>query len=281
MVESMKESIRVYVTRLIKQYGLKPSRKLGQHFLVDERAVERFVNAVDQCGVVYEIGCGLGSLTIPLAHRASYLFCSELDETLAGILKNEVESRGIANVDIIKADATRFEISKRAHIVVSNTPFNISSRLVVKLCRDEGLLYAVLGVQNEVGLRLLAKPGESSYGRLSVIAQLCFDIVKLFKIPPRAFIPRPEVATLVLRLTPKHSLAEKEIADVELLTRRLFSLRKRKVPGALKEAFNLSDEEIRKLLSRCGVSQDLRVYELTPSQLLRITREGFLELHSL
>lgn len=272
----MSGDLRASVARLVKQHGLKPSRKLGQHFLVDERAVNGFVNAVDPCEFVYEIGCGLGSLTIPLAFRASYLLCSELDERLARILKNEVESRGLANVDIVTADAMRFEIGPRAHVVVSNTPFGISSQLIVKLCRDKGLLYAVLGVQNEVGLRLLAKPRESSYGRLSVIAQLCFDITKLFKIPSQAFVPRPEVSTIVLRLVPKRSLKEEELASVEELTRRLFSLRKKKVSGALKKAFNLSDEGVRRLLAQCGIDQDKRVYELTPSQFLRISREASL-----
>lgn len=261
------------VMKLIKQYGLKPSRRLGQHFLVSRRAVERFVDSVDQGMLVYEVGCGLGSLTIPLAQRASYLVCCELDERLARILSAELRVLELTNVDIVVADALRFELSDEPHVVVSNTPFNISSRLVVQLCRDKGLLYAVLGVQKEVGNRLLARPGEGDYGRLSVIAQLCYQMKKLFEIPPSAFLPKPEVTTLVIRMAPKRSLREEELAAVEELTRRVFSMRRKKISRALREALKIGEDEARKLLDRCGVVHDRRVYELQPEQFLRIARE--------
>lgn len=272
--------LRKNIESLMKRHRLRPLHRLGQHFLVDESAVRKFTEQIAPGALVYEIGCGLGSLTIPLAHRASYLLCSELDERLARILKEELKALGLVNVDIVIADALKFETSTRSHAVVSNTPFNISSRLIVELCRDRGLLYAVLGVQQEVGLRLLAKSGEKDFGRLSVIAQLCFQISKLFQIPPRAFIPKPEVATLVVRLTPKHTLSEEELSAIEELTRRLFSLRNKKVAKALKETFRLGDVETQRLLSQCEISHDQRVYELAPEQFLRMIREAHLISYS-
>ena len=268
--------LKTYVRSLLRSYALRPSRKLGQHFLVDERAVRMFVSTVEPGSTAYEIGCGLGSLTIPLAARASYVLCSELDERLARILSSVLEKRGCANVDIVVADALTFQLSASSYIVVSNTPFNISSALIVKLCYEKGLKYAVLGVQRELGLRLLAKPGESDYGRLSVIASLCFKIDKLFGIPATSYLPRPEVGTLVVKMVPSRYVPDDTLHAVEVITRRLFSLRNKRMAKALAEAFGVEGSGLTRLLANCRISPGQRVYETTPEQFLCLALEGLL-----
>lgn len=249
-------------------------KRLGQHMLVDEYYARRIVESVSKCRVVYEIGCGLGGLTLPLSEVAEYVFCSEVDGTLISRLKRCIGRAD--NVDIIHADATSLELSRSSHVVVSNTPFYLSSKIIVTLCRDASLVFAILGVQREVAERMLARAGSREYGRLSVVAQLCFNIEKLFIIPRSAYVPRPKVDTAVVKLTPRGVLSNEELEAVEKFTRAVFPYRRKKLSTGLSLGFHTGRETAEKMLLEMGLDPKKRVEEVTPEEVLKIVRElGF------
>lgn len=239
--------------------------KLGQHFLVDESAVQRIVEALGDVShrTVLEIGPGRGALTSLLARRARRVIAIELDRVLAAQLRMNLTLA--ENVEVIEGDilAIDFETlfgpkpgSSRPGLnqkpepvqVVGNIPYFITSDILLRLFENRRYFDTlILMVQREVADRLAAKPGGSDYGLLSATAQLYSDVRTLFTLPPEAFSPPPKVHSAVVRLdlTPRvESLHVPERAFIDFL--KLSFGQKRKTlwnnlkeqyePGILREA---------------------------------------------
>ena len=193
--------------------------KLGQHFLANEDAASRIVDALGDVSqsTVLEIGPGRGILTTPLARRARRLIAVELDRVLAAQLRLKF---GMArNVEIIEADVLAIdfdslfgpkpglsrpgiELKPELVRVVGNLPFYITSDILLRLFEFSKYFDSiVIMVQREVADRIAAEPGGRDYGMLSATAQLYARVEKLFTLPPGAFVPPPKVHSTVLRLT--------------------------------------------------------------------------------
>ena len=193
--------------------------KLGQHFLTDQAAALRIVEALGDLSqrTVFEIGPGRGVLTSMLARRARRLIAVELDRVLAAQLRMKYSLT--PNVEIIEADvltidlhsvfgpkpgSTRpgLELTLEPVRAVGNIPYYITSDLLLRLFEHRQYFESmVLMVQSEVADRLVAKPGGSEYGLLSATAQLYTRVEKLFSLPPASFAPPPKVHSAVVRLT--------------------------------------------------------------------------------
>jgi len=247
---------------LLRRYGVKPKRRLGQNFLVSRGALDLIVSALDpRLGeLVYEIGAGLGTLTAEIAARGARVLAIEIDRKLVAALRDRFA--GSALVDVVHGDALELPVP-RADKVVSNVPYSISSKLLLKLLREQRYGLAVLTLQREFALRLVAKPGSADYGRLSVAAQLYAEIEIIGSVSRRAFYPQPEVDSLVVRLRPRGEHLEL-FGDVERLTAALFSQRRRKLEKVARSA------GIDPKLLEGVVDVRKRVYELTPAEILGI-----------
>jgi 16S rRNA (adenine1518-N6/adenine1519-N6)-dimethyltransferase len=205
--------------------------KLGQHFLTDQGAALRIVEALGDLSqrTVFEIGPGRGVLTSLLARRARRLIAVELDRVLAAQLRMRFALT--PNVEIIEADvlavdlnsifgpkpgSTRpgLELTLEPVRAVGNIPYYITSELLLRLFEHRQYFESmVLMVQDEVADRLSAKPGNSEYGLLSATAQLYSRIEKLFALPPSAFAPPPKVHSAVVRLTLEPRLESLEVPE--------------------------------------------------------------------
>jgi len=212
------------VTKVISARRPKHKPRLGQHFLADNSAAARIVDALGDIssGTVLEIGPGRGVLTALLARRARRLIAVELDRVLAAQLSLKF---GMAkNVEIIEADILAIDVDslfgpkpglgrpgiefkpERAK-VVGNLPYYITSEILLRLFDYSKYFDSiVIMVQREVADRIAAQPGSRDYGLLSATAQLHGDAEKLFTLPPPSFSPPPRVHSTVLRLTmrPRH-----------------------------------------------------------------------------
>jgi 16S rRNA (adenine1518-N6/adenine1519-N6)-dimethyltransferase len=186
----------------------KHKPKLGQNFLIDDRARHAIVDALGYPGerTVVEIGPGHGAITEILATRAKRLIALELDRGLAAELSFRFRDRPnvtILEVDVLEARWDAFVALDETVDVVGNLPYYITSDILLKLFRAsrEGLLgRAVLMMQREVADRLAASPGVREYGLLSATTQMHAAVSNLFTLPPEAFNPPPEVYSTVLRL---------------------------------------------------------------------------------
>lgn len=182
--------------------------KLGQNFLVDDRARHSIADALGPVHdrTVLEIGPGHGVITDILASRAKRLIAIELDSALAGELRHRYQ--GHVNVQIVEADILETDLASllppgETADVLGNLPYYITSDILLHLfaAGARGLVrQSVLMMQREVGDRVAASPGTRDYGRLSATAAMNCTVEHLMTLPPSAFRPPPEVFSSVLRL---------------------------------------------------------------------------------
>ena len=222
-----------------------PRKRLGQHFLVDRGTIERIVAAIDpQRGEhIAEIGPGLGALTVPLLERVEQLHVVELDRDLGERLRERYPPERLA---VHQADALRFDFSTLPAPlrIVGNLPYNISTPLLFHVaaaadrCVD---LHFML--QKEVVDRMVAKPSDPEYGRLSVMLQYRFRLERLFTVAPGAFRPPPKVHSAFVRLVPR-PLPELEALDEAVFFKvvaKAFSMRRKTLRNALYGLISASD----------------------------------------
>jgi 16S rRNA (adenine1518-N6/adenine1519-N6)-dimethyltransferase len=188
--------------------------KLGQNFLVDDRARHQIADALGDVSqrTVVEIGPGHGAITQILATRAKRLVAVELDPGLAAELR--FRFRDHANVEIVESDVLKFDLGAFAEEVdvVGNLPYYITSDILLHLFgAAEHLGRAVLMMQREVGERVAAQPGVRDYGLLSATTQMYAEVEHLFTLPPSAFSPPPEVYSSVVRLHFRPRFAELDV----------------------------------------------------------------------
>jgi len=168
-----------------------------QHFLVDERAVERILSLADVSGkVVLEVGPGKGVLTRGLIDRGAEVVAVEVDPVLVEELR-AVFSREVAEgaLHLIEGDAVKVDLPP-FDMVVSNLPYSISSPITFRLL-GIGFSEAILMYQAEFADRMVARIGTPACGRLTVMVQTFADVKRCFHVPPNAFSPRKHYGDVV------------------------------------------------------------------------------------
>ena len=251
------------------RFKLQKSR--SQHFLTDAAVLEGEAEALDVRGEpVVEIGAGDGRLSERLLKREpSSLTLVELDKKWADYLQDKLG--GKKNVVVVQEDFLQLPDDFPASRIAGNIPYQITSPILLKLGRMK-FDKAVLCVQKEVAERMIAKAGASTYGRLSVYAQLRFDIQILAEVPRSSFTPPPKVDSSIICLMPK-SGAAKLPPSLDLVTAALFSHRLQTLPQALVHARRLwawDKEEARAQAAK--LKMDGRVFQLAPAQFMEIAR---------
>ena len=231
---------------LLRTHGLRLTKRLGQHHLIDRQMIGRIVEG---CGVssgdtVVEIGAGLGALTELLAERTRRVIAVEVDRRICALLAERM--RPWKNVEVVCGDILEFSWEQASGaVVVGAIPYHITSPILVSLCEARQLIQkAVLILQAEVADRLLAQPGTKAYGRLSVLGQYCWDITAVLTVPRSGFFPQPEVDSRCLRLLPQpHSFVR--VGDEAVffeVVKRAFAHRRKTLVNCLSEAARTSTE---------------------------------------
>lgn len=242
-------------------------KRFGQHFLVDESVTEAIVRAVnpDRGDKVVEIGPGLSALTAPLLACLDHLTVVEIDRDLAQRLRNTFSPKKITvhEADALTVDFSQFGSPLR---VVGNLPYNISSPLLFHLMdyashvQDQHFM-----LQKEVIDRMVAKPGSSDYGRLSVMLQSRYKMHWLFDVPPEAFDPPPRVMSAVVRMIPLPDSrpAPKQWQVFEQVVARSFSQRRKMLRRSL------ADWEID--WDTVGIKETARAEALSVADFIRLS----------
>lgn len=211
----------------LESLGVQP--RDGQNFLVDEKVMEALVEAGEvEVQSVLEIGAGTGAVTGRLARRAKSVRALEIDSKLAAHLRERFE-------DVVVETTSFLETEVREDRCVSNIPFNITSEVVERL--GEKQVMSALIVQNELAEKAVQEPGDSNYGRFTVLCRYYFVPVKLRRVPSSAFYPEPGVDAAILKLYPnseRHGVEDEE-AFFEV-TRALFTHKRKKVRNAFVDA---------------------------------------------
>ncbi|HRD64550.1 MAG TPA: 16S rRNA (adenine(1518)-N(6)/adenine(1519)-N(6))-dimethyltransferase RsmA [Candidatus Competibacter sp.] len=221
----------------------RPRKRFGQHFLHDPGVIGRIVAAIRPVAGdrLVEIGPGLGALTGPLLNAVGELDVVELDRDLLEPLRARCAGSA-GTLRIHHADALEFDFAALRGDgprlrVVGNLPYNISTPLLFYLlAQAEHLQDLHFMLQREVVERMVASPGEGSYGRLSVMLQYRCRAESLFAVGPGAFRPPPKVESAVVRLVPRETSPvavqdERQFAEV---VRRAFAQRRKTLRNALR-----------------------------------------------
>ncbi|MCD6300997.1 MAG: ribosomal RNA small subunit methyltransferase A, partial [Staphylothermus sp.] len=207
-----------------------------------------------------EIGAGLGTLSYYLGNvKRKSCIHYEVDEHLCKVAVELLNPNSV----LIRGDALLYDWDVEE--IVSNAPYHITSDIIVKTAKSNSIKKAVFVFQKDVVDRLNAKPRTKEYGRITILVQLLFNIEPGPVYPPSYFYPRPEVSSQLVVFTRKRPYDEL-ISKLEEVTKKLFSKRRKKALKVIKKDLGLGEDELRKL----GISEDKRVYELTPGELLRI-----------
>ncbi|MGQ9690847.1 MAG: 16S rRNA (adenine(1518)-N(6)/adenine(1519)-N(6))-dimethyltransferase RsmA [Thermoproteota archaeon] len=217
--------------RMIREYGIRPKKRLSQSFVVDERLIKRLIQDIqpEPDDTIVEIGAGLGTLTLKLAKHGSKVKAVEIDGNLIKILKDRFSS--FQNVEVIQGDF--MEMDLEGNVYTGNIPYHISTPILFKIL-EHSYDRAVMTVQKEVAERIVSKPGSKRYGRLTVSINVKAEprITGIF--PPSSFYPRPKVFHAVLCLKPIRMVEDMAILDS--LLRAMFSQRNRIARTVLKRA---------------------------------------------
>ena len=204
------------VRGLLERHGLAADKGFGQNFLVDAHALRDIVAAarIDPGSTVFEVGPGLGVLTRELADAAARVVAVELDRRLEPVLEETLA--GLDNVELVFGDALAFDLERlpAGTLLVANLPYNVATPLLVRCLESRRFARLVFLVQREVGERLVAAPGTSAYGALSVVVDHWAEGEVVRHVKPGAFLPPPEVTSSVVRLTPRpNARPEPEFLD--------------------------------------------------------------------
>ncbi|MCX8163074.1 MAG: 16S rRNA (adenine(1518)-N(6)/adenine(1519)-N(6))-dimethyltransferase RsmA [Candidatus Micrarchaeota archaeon] len=252
----------------------KKTKIFGQHFLKNEDVLEleaKITNLANK--EVLEIGAGDGRLTKKLLEqRPKKVLAIEIDRELCYQLekkfKNEI-SQG--RLEIVNEDFLNLDI-KKIDIIIGNVPYNISSKIILKLRKIE-FEKAILMMQKEFCQRLAAPPATSEYGRISALAQAYFDIEQIAQVSKENFYPKPKVDSQIIML--KRKKTPKLSKNFELVSAALFAHRLADVKNAIKRSrhfFGWTKEEVGEKLKKFK-NYDKKVFMLNWQEINQIAKK--------
>ena len=267
--------------RLLHRYGIRPKKRLGQHFLKNETTAQEIVGALslNSGDTVLEIGPGFGILSRYLVERAHNVIAVEIDNNLSALLADRfshVQHFHLLHTDILRSDLQRIRSQYRAPKlkIVGNLPYSITTPVLFFLLRYKSEIKTiVVTIQKEVAERILSPPGRKEYGALSVAIQYHASAERILEIPANAFYPKPKVDSTVLRLR----ILEHPSVSVQNETlffqvvRSAFGQRRKMLHNALSGAFALAADQLADISGHSGIDLKRRGETLSLHEFARLS----------
>lgn len=257
----------------------RAKKRLGQNFLIDEKAVETILDVSDitKDDVVVEIGPGLGFVTEHLVKLAKKVYAVELDEDMVReISKIDAENLEIIHNDILKTDLSQFGENLK---IVANIPYYITSPILAHLLGEvndldnknrNSISQVVLMVQYEVARRLVADENSPSkeFGMLSILAQFWADIEFVKKVVARSFFPAPKVDSAIVKLTVrKEPLLKLTNYDFfKKVVKGCFATRRKNIKNSLVNV-GFAKNAVEQTLTELNIDENLRGETLSIEQM--------------
>ena len=265
------------IRELAAQLDLKPTKKLGQNFVVDSNICRKIVKLaqVGKDDIALEIGPGLGSLTLALLDSAKQVVAVEIDDRLAKQLPTTVENHGFKNKDlmVINQDAMQLrEISIKPTVLVANLPYNISVPVLLNILEHfPSINRGVVMVQSEVAERLAAKPNNKQYGSPTVKANWWSSLSLSGSVARSVFWPVPNVDSSLVRFDRHPPLgSENERVATFAVIDQAFAKRRKMMRSALNQLIGTDAE---KLLLDSGIDPTIRGEALSVAQFFQIGKQ--------
>lgn len=262
--------------QLFRQFGFKPKKSLGQHFLVDEAVLEHILSAAElgPKDIVVEVGPGLGILTEELAKQGASVIAVELDSKLVALLKKRMAAFTdvkIVHADILKVTPQRLLQNNlpaselvRGYKVIANLPYYITSPVLRHFLEEKPRPSAmVIMVQKEVGEAIAAIPGKMSL--LSVKIQFYSNPAIICYVPAASFYPPPKVESVILRLDvyPQPPIEVHDIAGFFDIVMHGFSSPRKQLRNSLAHSLEMTPGHVDSLLTQAGIDAKRRAETLS------------------
>lgn len=267
------------IRRLATELDVRPTKTLGQNFVIDGNTIRRIVTAakIDPTETVLEVGPGLGSLTLGLLDAARHVVAIEIDARLAARLPKTIEEfrpEKAEAFDVVTADALKVtELPQQPTALVANLPYNVAVPVVLHLLEHfPSLAHGLVMVQDEVADRLAAPPGSKTYGVPSVKAAWYAQVRKAGVIGMNVFWPAPKISSglveFIRREQPQTTASRKEVFAV---IDAAFAQRRKTVRAAL-AGWAGSGAEAERILLAAGVDPQARGEVLDVAAFSRIAQ---------
>ena len=262
--------------QVLRQFGFKPKKSLGQHFLIGEAVLERILSAAELSpgDIVVEVGPGLGILTEGLAKQRARVIAVELDSKLVALLKKRLAAFPdvkIVHADILKVIPQRLLQNNlsaselvRGYKVIANLPYYITSPVLRHFLEGESRPSAmVVMVQKEVGEAIAATPGKMSL--LSVKIQFYSKPEIICYVPAASFYPPPKVESVILRLDvyPQPPTKVPDVAGFFDIVMHGFSSPRKQLRNSLAHALGMPPGQVASLLEQAGIDAKRRAETLS------------------
>ncbi|MGY3776478.1 16S rRNA (adenine(1518)-N(6)/adenine(1519)-N(6))-dimethyltransferase RsmA [Helcococcus sueciensis] len=271
------------IKELVKFFGFNFSKGLGQNFLIDGNVVRAISKGADitKEDNVLEIGPGFGTLTEELLLNAKKVVSVEIDERLNSVLSQTLASFDnfvLVNADILKVDLNKLvkdQFGDESFKVVANLPYYITTP-IIELFLESGLNIKSLTfmMQKEVGERILASPGNKTYGSITVFTNFYSEAFKIVEAPKSVFMPQPKVDSVVINLKLKDKLPDVDKEIFFKLVRGGFTKRRKNLLNALTTdvSLNLSKNKLKEVLDELEIPSNYRPEDLSINDYLNITK---------
>ncbi len=250
---------------LIKQYDIYPSKRMGQNFLIENSALEYIKEQINpnKSTSYLEIGPGFLFLTRKIAPNAKKIIAIEKDKRFEPFYENNSPKNvKIIINDALKEDFSAFETSE----LFGNIPYNISTELLVKIANEKKIERSVLLLQKEFAKRLLAPPGNKTYGAITVFIDFFFKKQFLKTFPPNFFYPRPKISSTLIEIRRKEVDNTIDTAFFFRIVRAAFAKRRKKIINPLSEIFGR--EKTLKALKYANITENTRAEDLDTNAFL-------------
>lgn len=277
-------SIPAHTRQILARHGLQLKKSLGQNFLTNGHVLDRIIEAAHLTSTsgVIEIGPGIGALTEPLIAKAGKVVAVELDQRLLPVLKElfgDQEGFAVVHGDARKVDFQQI-IDEKLYAcsdvqVIANLPYYITSPILTRLLSARYPLNQIMVmVQKEVAERLLAEPSSKAYGSLTLFVRYFATVELVLKVPRHVFVPRPNVDSAVIRLTPRQQplVAVPNEEVLFQLIRAAFHKRRKTLLNALSDqpSFGLDKRQWHVLLQHIKLDDQRRGETLTLEEFAQI-----------
>ncbi len=279
------------IQELLASAGVRPNKRLGQHFLIDLNLMRLLVKTanINNNDIVLEVGCGTGSLTGELVEKAGVVITVELDRTLAGLAKSSLANAGnieFINTDVLKnkntlsptvisaLESAREKYNGRV-LLVANLPYNVASPTMLNLITGPVAADAMyVTVQKEVADRMTAEPGSGEYGTLSIFLSAAGDVKTIRVLRPTVFWPEPKVDSAMIGFVRKEE-KYRRIEDIGLFGEsvNLFMGHRRKTLTACSRLARGRLAKINnwpEIFERCGIAPTSRPEQLSSEDYIAI-----------
>lgn len=269
---------------ILKKYNISASKSLGQNFLINDEIIEKIVESanISNEDLIIEIGPGLGTLTKRLLQKAKKVIAIELDKRMISILQERFslyDNFKLINDDILKVNLNEIiqnEKDIKEVKIVANLPYYITTPIIMKLLEDKLALKSItVMVQKEVAKRVTAKPGSKQVGAITYAVNYYCNPEEIVLVPNSSFIPKPEVESEVIKLNLRNSPPVKiKSEDVFFkLIKTSFMQRRKTLVNGITNSGLMSKEEIKRLLQKVNLPENVRGEVLTMEDFAKLTNE--------